>query len=338
MKALRSLSLIILPLLLFPACMLWGSVDIPPSQVLTILTGGTPDSHVWQVIIMESRLPMALCAMLAGAALSVAGLLLQTTFNNPLAGPSILGISSGASLGVALVMLALGGAVTSYGIGYYAAVVTGAMAGAMAVLLTLLIFSRMVKSTPMLLIVGILVGYLTSSAISLLNFFATQEGVHSFVIWGMGSFAGITWSRLTIFAAVGVTSLLLSMLLVKPLNALLLGPRYAESMGVNIQRTRNALILLSGLLTAAVTAFCGPIGFLGLVVPHIARLWMKTSNHAILLPATALTGSSLGLLCTLLSVLPAKTEVVPINAITPVIGIPVIIYIILARKRLHYFN
>lgn len=338
MKTVRFIILLAALPFLFLACMIWGSVDIPAYDVLRVLTGNSIDNPVWEVILTQSRMPMALCAMLAGAALSVAGLMLQTTFNNPLAGPSILGISSGASLGVAIVMLLLGGAVTSYGFGYYAAVVGGAMAGAMAILLILLLFSGIVRSTAMLLIVGILVGYLTSSAISLLNFFATQEGVHSFVIWGMGSFAGITWARLAVFAGVALTALLLSALLVKPLNALLLGSRYAESLGVNIRRTRNSLMLLSGLLTAVTTAFCGPIGFLGLVVPHIARMFMRTSNHALLLPATALTGSAIGLLCTLLSVLPAKTEVIPINAITPVIGIPVIIYIIVARKRLHYFN
>lgn len=338
MKVVRFAILIAMIPLLFAACMIWGSVDIPFSEVIKVLTGHSIDNPVWEVILVESRLPMALCAMLAGAALSVAGLLLQTTFNNPLAGPSILGISSGASLGVAIVMLLLGASVVSYGVGYYAAVVGGAMVGAMTVLVVLLLFSGIVRSTAMLLIVGILVGYLTSSAISLLNFFATQEGVHSFVIWGMGSFSGITWARLSVFAMIGVTALLLSLLLIKPLNALLLGNRYAESMGVNIRRTRNSLLLLSGLLTAVTTAFCGPIGFLGLVVPHIARMIMRSSNHAQLLSATALTGSAVGLLCTLLSVLPAKTEVIPINAITPVIGIPVIIYIIVARKRLHYFN
>ena len=334
----RLLILILVIPLLFFCCMLWGSVDIPAGDVFRVLVGLPLENHVWEVILVESRLPMAFCAMLAGAALSVAGLLLQTTFNNPLAGPSILGISSGASLGVAVVILMLGGSVGAYGFGYYASVVGGAMAGAMIILLILLLFSGIVRSTAMLLIVGILVGYLTSSAISLLNFFATQEGVHSFVIWGMGSFSGITWSRLGVFALIGVSALLLSLLLIKPLNALLLGTRYAESMGVNIRRTRNALMILSGLLTAVTTAFCGPIGFLGLVVPHIARMFMRTSNHAVLLPTTALTGSAVGLLCTLLSVLPSRTEIIPLNAITPIVGIPVIIYIIVARKKLHYFN
>ncbi len=338
MKTLRFVILLTALPLLFFACMMWGSVDIPASEVLRALAGQQLDNPVWQVILIESRLPMTLCAMLAGATLSVAGLLLQTTFNNPLAGPSILGISSGASLGVAIVMLLLGASVTTLGFGYYAAVVGGAMAGAMLIMVVLLLFSGIVRSTAMLLIVGILVGYLTSSGIALLNFFSTQEGVHSFVIWGMGSFSGMTWSRLGIFAAIGLTALLLSLLLIKPLNAMLLGSRYAESMGVNIRRTRNSLMLLSGLLTAVTTAFCGPIGFIGLVVPHIARMFLHTSNHRRLLPATALTGSAVGLLCTLLSVLPSRAEVIPVNAITPIIGIPIIIYIIVARKRLHYFN
>lgn len=190
----------------------------------------------------------------------------------------------------------------------------------------------------MLLIIGIMVGYLTSSAISLLNFFSTQEGVHSFVIWGMGNFSGVTLDRLPMFSILILISLLLSFMLVKPLNALLLGARYAENLGVSIKATRNKLLLLSGILTAVVTAFCGPIGFLGLVVPHIARLALRSSNHTVLLPATALAGAVIALLCNLISVLPASWGVIPINAITPVIGVPIIIYIIINRKKILYFN
>lgn len=190
----------------------------------------------------------------------------------------------------------------------------------------------------MLLIIGILVSHLASSAISLLNFFSTQEGVHSFVIWGLGNFSGVTFERLPIFASLIIIALGLSLLLVKPLNALLLGARYAENLGVNIRATRNKLLILSGVLTAVVTAFCGPIGFIGLIVPHIARLALKSSNHIVLLPATALCGAVIALLCSLISVLPISSGVIPINAITPIIGVPIIIYIILNRKRILYFN
>lgn len=324
-------------LILFPACLIIGSVSIPFNEVLNILIGNEATRKTWEIIVIETRLPMACTAMLAGAALSVAGLLLQTTFDNPLAGPSILGVSTGSSLGVAIVMLALGGSI-GHNLGSYVSILAGALLGAGIIILTLLAFSSIVKSSIMLLIVGILVSHLASSAISLLNFFSTQEGVHSFVIWGLGNFSGVTFERLPIFASLIIIALGLSLLLVKPLNALLLGARYAENLGVNIRATRNKLLILSGVLTAVVTAFCGPIGFIGLIVPHIARLALKSSNHIVLLPATALCGAVIALLCSLISVLPISSGVIPINAITPIIGVPIIIYIILNRKRILYFN
>ena len=324
-------------LILFPACLIIGSVSIPFNEVFNILIGNEATRKTWEIIVIETRIPMACTAMLAGAALSVAGLLLQTTFDNPLAGPSILGVSTGSSLGVAIVMLALGGSI-GHNLGSYVSILAGALLGAGIIILTLLAFSSIVKSSIMLLIVGILVSHLASSAISLLNFFSTQEGVHSFVIWGLGNFSGVTFERLPIFASLIIIALGLSLLLVKPLNALLLGARYAENLGVNIRATRNKLLILSGVLTAVVTAFCGPIGFIGLIVPHIARLALKSSNHIVLLPATALCGAVIALLCALISVLPISSGVIPINAITPIIGVPIIIYIILNRKRILYFN
>ena len=332
--------LVVLSLLvvaLVPLCLIYGSIDIPFGEVIKALTGGEVEKRTWETIVIEMRLPMALTAALAGAALAVAGLLLQTTFDNPLAGPSILGVSTGSSLGVAVVMLAMGGVVGETLTSYFS-VLLGAIVGAAVVLLVLLFFSSIVKSTAMLLIIGIMVGYLTSSAISLLNFFSTQEGVHSFVIWGMGNFSGVTLDRLPLFAALILVLLLFSFMLVKPLNALLLGARYAENLGVSIKATRNKLLLLSGILTAVVTAFCGPIGFLGLIVPHIARLALRSSNHTVLLPATALAGAVIALLCCLISVVPSSWGVIPINAITPVIGVPIIIYIIVNRKKILYFN
>lgn len=331
------IALVVLMVLLVPLCLLVGAVDIPFAGVAGALVDSPDIPETWRVIVVEARLPMALTAMMAGAALSVAGLLMQTVFDNPLAGPSILGVSTGASLGVAIVMLAAGGAIAS-SLGNYIATISGALAGAITVLVVLLLMSHVVKSTTMLLIVGILTGYLASSAISLLNFFATQEGVHSFVIWGMGSFSGVTLDRLGVLAGVVAVLLLLSMLMVKPLDALLLGSRYARSLGVDVIVTRNRLLFLSGALTAVVTAFCGPIGFIGLVVPHIARMAVATSRHAVLLPATALSGAVLAMGCALVSVLPGSIGVIPVNAITPVVGVPVIIYVIVARKKLHYFN
>lgn len=334
-SAITLIALSLLVVVLLPLNLVYGSIDIPFSEVLNALIGEPVSKHTWETIVVETRLPMALTAALAGAALAVAELLFQTTFDNPLAGPSILGVSTGSSLGVAVVMLAMGG-VVSEALTSYFSILLGAIAGAAVVMMILLFFSSIVKSTAMLLIIGIMVGYLTSSAISLLNFFSTQEGVHSFVIWGMGNFTGVTLDRLPLFSILILVSLGLSFMLVKPLNALLLGARYAENLGVSIKATRNKLLLLSGILTAVVTAFCGPIGFLGLVVPHIARLALRSSNHTVLLPATALAGAVIALLCNLISVLPSS--VIPINAITPIIGVPIIIYVIINRKKILYFN
>lgn len=328
-------------ILLVAGNLLIGSVDIPSEEIFNMLIGEKCSNHIWEVIVFQSRIPTIITAILAGAALAVCGLLLQTVFNNPLADPSILGISTGASLGVALVML-LGGSILGSNFGIltagYLSTLAGAFLGAMLVLLMLLLFSSFVKSATMLLIIGIMVSYLTSSAISLLNFFATEEGVHSFVIWGMGNFSGVSNNEISIFTILIIATLLSSLLMVKPLNALLLGTKYAENLGVNIQRTRNALLLITGLLTAIVTAYCGPISFLGLVVPHIARLTLNTSNHNTLLPTTMLAGAVMALLCTLVSVSPTSIGVIPINAITPIIGVPIIIYIILNRRKLQYFN
>lgn len=327
--------------LLIVGNLLIGSVDIAPSAVFGILFGNGSDNAAWEAIILHTRIPMIVTAALSGAALAVSGLLLQTAFNNPLAGPSILGVSTGASFGVAVVMLATGsaiGGILSETVGTYLAVLTGALLGAGIVLIVLLVFSSVVQSATMLLIIGILVSYLASSAVSLLNFFATEEGVHSYVIWGLGNFSGVSSTQLPVFSSIIIGALLTSMLLVKPLNAMLLGTRYAENLGVNTKRIRNTLLLITGILTAVVTAFCGPIGFIGLVVPHIARILLNTSNHTRLLPATILSGAVVALLCTLISVLPKSYGIIPINAITPIIGVPIIIYIIINRKKIQYFN
>ncbi|MBQ4006049.1 MAG: iron ABC transporter permease [Muribaculaceae bacterium] len=322
------------------ACLLLGSVSIDARSVFDILMGRGSDNVAWEIIVLQSRLPMIVTAALAGAALSVAGLLLQTTFNNPLAGPSILGVSTGAGLGVAVVMLALGGSVGTimgHNVGTYVATLFGALLGAGVVLVLLIAMSAIVRSATMLLIVGILISYLASSIISLLNSVASEEGVHSYVAWGFGNFQGVSLDQLPLYCSLIVIALVATMLMVKPLNALLLGTRYAQNLGVDTHRTRNVLLLVTGVLTAVVTAYCGPIGFVGLVVPHIARLLLGTSNHSRLLPATMLAGAAVTLLCTLLSV-NGPHGVIPINAITPIIGVPIIIYIIVNRHRIQYFN
>lgn len=322
---------------MFVALLFFGAVDVAPSDVWMVLTGRETANAAARLIVIELRLPMACCAFLSGMALAVAGLLLQTTFNNPLAGPSILGVSTGASLGVAVMMLLLGGG-AAVGVGRYAGALVGAVAGAAVMLLLLLLFSRIVKGNAMLLIVGILLGYLASSAISILNFYATEEGVHSFVIWGLGSFSGVTLADLAVFGPLILLATFATFLMVKPLNALLLGADYAESMGVNLTATRNRLLLLSGVLTAVVTAFCGPIGFLGLVIPHVARLTLATSNHMRLLPATALWGGFSGLLCACISIFAGNGGILPVNAITPLLSVPIIMYVIINRDKLSYFR
>ena len=325
--------MILLIVVLFALNILVGSVSIPASDVCHILFGATDIKPSWQYIILESRLPQALTALLAGGALAVSGLMMQTAFRNPLAGPSIFGINSGAGLGVALVMLLLGGSIStgSVSISGFVAVLLAAFVGAMLVMALIFLFSTMVRNNVMLLIIGIMIGYISNSAISLLNFFATDEGVKSYMVWGMGSFGGVTMKMMPVFSSITILGLLGAVLLIKPLNALLLGDRYAENLGVNIVRTRNWLLIVTGLLTAIVTAFCGPVAFIGLAVPHIARLLLHTDNHRLLLPATILMGSLVALICNLLCVLPGEAGVIPLNAITPLIGAPVIIYVIARR-------
>ncbi len=327
-------------LILLYANLIFGSVKIPLEAIGRILTGEEVERESWKYILLEARIPQAITALLCGAALAVSGLILQTVFNNPLAGPSILGINSGASLGVALVMLAGGGMVSSgafYFSGFFA-VIAGAFVGAMVVMGLILFFSTLTKSNVLLLIIGIMIGYLTSSLISLLNFFATAEGVHSYLVWGLGNFGGVSSEQLPFFSAVALLGLGWSLLYIKPLNALLLGVRYAENLGINIRRVRNGLLLVTGLLTAITTAFCGPVAFIGLAVPHVARLMLGTSNHNSLLPITLLLGAAVALLCNLLCVLPGEAGIIPLNAVTPVLGVPVIIYVILKQRKIQYFN
>ena len=321
-------------IVLFDLNLLLGSVSIPAYDVVSILLGNEASKASWQFIVLESRLPQAITATLCGAALAVSGLMLQTAFRNPLAGPSVFGVNSGAGLGVALVMLFLGGglSVGSVSITGFAAILLAAFVGAMTVMAIIFFFSTLVRNSVMLLIIGIMIGYISNSAISLLNFFATDEGVKSYMVWGMGSFGGVSMANMPVFALVTLAGLFGALLLIKPLNALMLGDRYAENLGVNILRVRNWLLIVTGLLTAITTAFCGPVAFIGLAVPHIARLLLTTDNHRQLLPATLLCGSVVALVCNLICYLPGESGVIPLNAVTPLIGAPVIIYVI-ARKR-----
>ena len=328
--------LCVLIVLLFAANLLIGSVRIPAGEVLRILLGEDTGRESWRYIVLEARLPQAVTAMLAGSALSACGLLLQTAFRNPLAGASILGVNSGAGLGVAIVMLLLGGTFSAgaFSLSGFFSVLAGAMAGAMAVMALILFFSTLIRSSVMLLIIGLMVGYLASSAVSLLNFLSTAEGVQSYMVWGMGHFGGVPSEQLPAFASVVLLGLAGALLLVKPLNALLLGERYAANLGVRVRRTRHMLLVVAGVLTAITTAFCGPVLFIDLAVPHIARLLLSTANHRVLLPATMLAGAAVALACNLVCVLPGGAGLIPLNAVTPIVGAPIVIYVIVSQRGL----
>lgn len=308
-----------------------GSVKIPFREVISILFNGESTKQSWEFIVLHSRLPQAITALLCGASLSAAGLILQTAFRNSLAGPDILGINGGAGLGVALVMLLFGGNLSAGNvtIGGSLSIVVGAMIGAFAVMALILALSNKLRSSVMLLIAGIMISYLTSSAITLLNFFSTAEGVHSYTMWGMGNFGGVTLKQLPFFSTVSLIGIGIAILMIKPLNALLLGEHYAQNLGINIMRTRTMLLISTSILVATTTAFCGPVSFIGLAVPHLARLILGTNNHKSLMPVTILMGITIALLCNLISALPGDKGLIPLNAITPFIGAPVILYVLL---------
>lgn len=322
--------------LLFMSNLFLGSVRIPFTDVLSVLAGGEPERESWRLIVLETRLPQAITALLSGAAVSVAGLLLQTLFKNPLAGPEVLGINGGAGLGVAVVMLMAEGvfAVAGTGIAGYAAIFTGAFIGASLIIAVILFLSSMLRNKVLLLVVGVAVGYLASSLITVLNYFATAEGVHSYLIWGMGSFGAVSMEQLPFFALPTIVLLLVSLFMMKPLNVVLLGDAYAYNLGVNVKAVRNILLAVVGMLTAVVTAFCGPIAFIGLAVPHMARLLLKTNNHRMLVPGTLLVGSMVALVCNIICQLPGESGLLPLGAITPLIGAPVIIYVVLKNRNL----
>lgn len=320
-------------IVLFAMSLIVGSVRIPLADVCDILFDKFEGKESWRYIVMENRLPQALTAMLCGASLAVCGLMLQTAFRNPLAGPDVFGISSGAGLGVAIVMLFLGGSVstTMFTVSGFLAILTSAFIGAIVVTMIILFLSTMVRNSVLLLIVGLMVGYVSSSAVALLNFFASEEGVKSYMVWGMGNFGGVSMDHMLLFALLCLVGIIASIFLIKPLNIMLLGTQYAESLGINIRQIRNLLLVTVGLLTAVTTAFCGPVSFIGLAIPHISRLLFRTDNHQILLPGTVLTGAVIALFCNLICYLPGELGIIPLNAVTPLIGAPIIIYVIVKR-------
>ncbi len=309
-----------------------GSVRIPMRDVLQSLLGYT-DNTLAQSIVSNYRLPKAITAILAGAALSVSGLLMQTIFRNPLAGPYVLGISSGASLGVALVVLGS----SALGLGFWVGqlgVVLAAMMGAMLVLLLILAVSMRIRDIMTILILGMMFGSAASAITSILQFFSDESSLKSYVLWTMGSVSGVSGDRLTLFAIIIAVGTVLALMLARPLNVLNLGENYAKTLGYNVISIRFLAFLSTSLLAGAAAAFCGPIGFIGLAVPHIVKISLRTSNHTALLPATLITGGNMLLLCDLLAQLPGSDLVFPINSMAALMGIPVVIYVIFKNKRI----
>ena len=314
-----------------------GSVSIPLRAVWNILWGTGNESVIWQNIIWKSRVPQALTALVAGAGLSVSGLQMQTVFRNPLAGPSVLGISSGASMGGAFVVLlsgSLGGvALSKLGFMGEIALTIAAIAGSLSIMALIVFVSQKVRGNVTLLIIGVMIGYIANAVIGVLKFFSVEEDIRAYVIWGLGSFARVSGDQMTLFICIMVVLLPLSFLLVKTLNLLLLGDAYARNLGLNIKRARLLVITCSGVLVAIVTAYCGPIIFLGLAVPHLCRGMFRTSDHRILMPASLLAGASLALVCNLIARMPGFEGALPVNSVTALVGAPVVMSVLFNRRR-----
>lgn len=333
--AVSALLLVLLGLFLLSLTL--GSVPIPLRQILVVLLGGEADKATWTTIVLAFRLPKAVTAVLAGAALSVSGLQMQTMFRNPLAGPFILGINSGASLGVALVVLTVGVAGTTLlaGLGLLGGfgVIVAASLGAGLVLLLVLLLSRYVD-TMTLLILGLMFGYITGALVSLLLYFSSPERIQAYISWTFGSFGGVTWGQLQALIPAVAAGLLLAWLSAKSLNALLLGEMYARSLGLNVQRAQVVIILSTAVLAGTITAFCGPIIFIGVAVPHLCRMAFRTADHRILVPAAILMGAIVALLADLIAQVPGSQIVLPLNAVMALLGVPVVIWVILRRRSL----
>lgn len=324
-------------LIFFILNLLLGSVRIPLGSIVDILTGGSGEREIWRNIVLKSRVPQALTAVMAGAGLAVSGLLMQTVFHNPLAGPSVLGISSGASLGVAFVVLlsgSIGGvALSKLGVVGEVTITLSAVAGSLLVMALIAFVSQKVKGNVTLLVMGVMIGYIANAIIGVLKFFSAEEDIRAYVIWGLGSFARVSGGQTTVFVMLMLLLLPLSFLLIKTLNLMLLGDSYARNLGLNIKRARLLVISCAGVLVAVVTAYCGPIVFLGLAVPHICRGIFHTSNHAALLPASLLTGASLALVCNLIARMPGFEGALPVNSVTALVGAPVVIWVLFHKRR-----
>jgi len=332
-----SLILLVAIVVLIVVNLLIGTVSIPVADVCRILAGMGSDSEIWTNIVLSSRLPQVLTAIVAGAGLAVSGLQMQTVFRNPLAGPSVLGISNGSALGVAFVVLLSGqlGGVALSRLGYLGdvAISVAAIVGALAVLMLIIWISQRVKGNVTLLIIGVMIGYLANAIIGVLKFLSPEEDVKAFVVWGLGSFSRVSGDQMLLFVVLMCVLLPLSFLLVKPMNLLLLGDRYAGNLGLNVRQARLQIIVCSGVLVAIVTAYCGPIMFIGLAVPHLARSLFRTSDHRQLMPATALCGAALALVCNFIARMPGFEGALPVNSVTALVGAPVIASVLFRRRQ-----
>ena len=317
--------------------LLIGSVKIPVADICRILMGNTDENEIWTNIVLQSRLPQALTAIVAGAGLAVSGLQMQTVFRNPLAGPSVLGISNGAALGVAFVVLLSGrlGGVALSRLGYLgdAAMSVAAIVGSLAVMLLIVWISQKVKGNVTLLIIGVMIGYLANAIIGVLKFLSPEEDVKAFVVWGLGSFSRVSGDEMLLFVVLMCILLPVSCLLVKSMNLLLLGDGYASNLGLNIRRARMLVIVCSGVLVAIVTAYCGPIMFMGLAVPHLARALFRSSDHRVLMSATMFCGAALALVCNLIARMPGFEGALPVNSVTALVGAPVIAVVLFRRRK-----
>ncbi len=325
-------------LVLFLLNLFLGSVHIPMDSIWNILWGLDGDeSVIWQNIIWKSRIPQSLTALVAGAGLAVSGLQMQTVFRNPLAGPSVLGISSGASLGVAFVVLLSGsiGGIALSRLGFMGeiALTVAAIVGALSVMALIVYVSQKVHGNVTLLIIGVMIGYVANAVIGVLKFFSVEEDIRAYVIWGLGSFARVSGNQVTVFICIMAVLLPLSFLLIKTLNLLLLGDAYARNLGLNIKRARLQVIACSGVLVAIVTAYCGPITFLGLAVPHLCRGLFRSSDHRVLMPASLLAGAALALLCNLIARMPGFEGALPVNSVTALVGAPVVVSVLFKKRR-----
>ncbi len=312
-----------------------GSVSIPIKDVFNSILG-TSDNENWQYIIQDYRLPKALTAILVGSGLGISGLLMQTFFRNPLAGPFVLGISSGASLGVALVILGsglFGGAFATVLISKWS-IVIAAISGSFLVLLAVLIVSAKVRDTMAILIIGLMFGSITAAVVSVLSYFSSAEQLQQYIFWGFGSLGNLSWNELFVFFGIYLLGMLLTIFSIKALNTFLLGENYAKSLGLNIKQSRLVIILATSLLAGTITAFAGPIAFIGLAIPHMTRQLFHTSNHKVLLPAVFLFGAIVMLICDSIAQLPTSDYTLPINAITSLIGAPVVVWLLVRKRKM----